>query len=208
MSESQDLTADQSVEKSLKGLRKQLREKRAGLTPIKQQEHAEGLVQQAADISWLENIGTVLSYAPFNGEISPALLIKSINPERTFLPRIVDYQQNLMTFVPCGLNSHTNRFGISEPDYCDDANETSDMTSFDLVLMPMVGFDRQGNRLGMGGGYYDRALAEVKDQPRKPILLGLAHSTQEVGKIQSRHWDVSVDAILTETEYIAINPNL
>lgn len=208
MSESQGQTSAYTQQEALNRLRKQLREKRAELIASKQQEHAECLARQVTSVSWLENCKSVISYAPFNGEISPDLLIESIDPERTFLPKIVDYQKCLMTFVAYDFNSQTNRFGISEPVHRSGENEAIDIADVDLVLMPVVGFDRQGNRLGMGGGYYDRALAEVKDQSRKPILLGLAHSFQEIPKIESREWDISVDAILTEREYIAINPNL
>ena len=208
MSESQDQTQASTPDQSLNRLRKQVREKRASLSASKQREHAEALAQQARDISWIANIRSVISYAPFNGEISPDPLMDVIEPVRIFVPKIVDYQQNVMTFVPRGVNNQTNRFGISEPESYDVRKETSDIADFDLVLMPVVGFDRQGNRLGMGGGYYDRALANVKSHSRKPILLGLAHSFQELAKIQAREWDISVDAILTETEYIAINPNL
>ncbi len=65
----------------------------------------------------------------------------------------------------------------------------------DLVLMPLLGFDAQGTRLGYGGGYYDRTLAAL---PKKPMLVGLAFSVQELSHIPRQSHDVPLDAVVTE----------
>jgi 5-formyltetrahydrofolate cyclo-ligase len=61
--------------------------------------------------------------------------------------------------------------------------------------MPLVGWDRQGGRLGMGGGFYDRALAGIKG----PLLVGLAHAVQEVPQVPIDDWDVPLDFVVTES---------
>jgi 5-formyltetrahydrofolate cyclo-ligase len=65
----------------------------------------------------------------------------------------------------------------------------------DLVLMPLLGFDSAGTRLGYGGGYYDRTLAIL---PKKPMLVGLAFAAQELDQIPRALHDVPLDAIITE----------
>jgi len=71
----------------------------------------------------------------------------------------------------------------------------------DAILMPVVGFDRHGNRLGMGAGYYDRALRHLRDGSRRwrrPRLVGLAFACQEVERIVPSAWDIPLDVVVTE----------
>ena len=73
----------------------------------------------------------------------------------------------------------------------------------DLVCMPLAGFDRSGTRLGMGGGYYDRAFAfRLSPQIRKPRLVGVAFACQELASIPRERWDVPLEALVTERELI------
>lgn len=69
----------------------------------------------------------------------------------------------------------------------------------DLVCVPLLGFDRAGNRLGQGGGYYDRTFAFVRGVPAaKPLLLGVAFACQELAAIEPAPWDVPLAAVVTE----------
>ena len=76
----------------------------------------------------------------------------------------------------------------------------------DVILLPLVAFDRKGYRLGMGGGYYDRSLAfrRSRQQWRRPRLIGVAHSCQQHPGLPQQHWDVPLDCIITESEIIPI----
>jgi 5-formyltetrahydrofolate cyclo-ligase len=92
-----------------------------------------------------------------------------------------------------------NQWGILEP--C--LNEVQVRVAIEevsCVLMPLVAFDQHGNRLGMGGGFYDRLLAGLVNLPieQRPWLLGWAHSLQQVDPIQPEPWDVALDACVTE----------
>jgi 5-formyltetrahydrofolate cyclo-ligase len=73
------------------------------------------------------------------------------------------------------------------------------------VLVPLVGFDRRGNRLGSGGGWYDRSFAFLRDVPRpaRPILVGIGYHFQEVEKLDAQPWDIPMDFIATDRELIA-----
>ena len=75
---------------------------------------------------------------------------------------------------------------------------TADQVAPDIILIPLLGFDRQGNRLGQGAGYYDRALARQSD----PLRIGIAWSVQEFEHLPADPWDMPLDAILTEAEWI------
>lgn len=88
-----------------------------------------------------------------------------------------------------------NRYHIAEPD----AVSLFPPDQLDLVIMPLVGFDLEGHRLGMGGGYYDRTFYFLRknDSPR-PFMLGLAYEVQYYSTILTEEWDVAMDGMLTE----------
>lgn len=88
-----------------------------------------------------------------------------------------------------------NRYGIPEPA----TGPLQDGRHFDLVLMPLVAFDTQGNRLGMGGGYYDRTFAYLHQlQHQRPRLIGLAYAFQQIDALVAEPWDVPLWAVATE----------
>lgn len=93
-----------------------------------------------------------------------------------------------------------NRYGILEPAF--DPHALIQTRMLDLVLTPLVAFDRQGNRLGMGQGFYDRTFAGIRQQWHRPVLLGLAYALQEVDELSPNSWDVPLDGVLTERELI------
>jgi 5-formyltetrahydrofolate cyclo-ligase len=98
------------------------------------------------------------------------------------------YQANTML--------HQNRYGILEPV---DSSEYVRTCDLDLVVMPLVGFDALGNRLGTGGGYYDRTFAFSMDtKDKRPFFLGIAFAIQQVEELHADPWDVSLDAVITE----------
>ncbi len=76
--------------------------------------------------------------------------------------------------------------------------------SLDIILLPLVAFDRSGSALGSGAGYYDRALAFRLTQPAPPLLIGIGFACQEVAGIPMADWDVPLDLVITEREMIVI----
>jgi len=97
-----------------------------------------------------------------------------------------------------------NQFGIPEPSV--GARHKIKARNLDLIIMPLVAFDKMGNRIGMGGGYYDRTLAFLNARTRwyKPRLVGIGYSFQQVVSINSESWDVPLSYIATEKEYFKI----
>ncbi len=101
-----------------------------------------------------------------------------------------------------GATLATNRFGIPEPDAAPDRQFAA--SDLDVVLVPLVGFDRSGNRLGSGGGWYDRSFAFLHDAPRpaRPVLVGIGYHFQEVAALVPKPWDIRMDFIATDRELI------
>ena len=114
-------------------------------------------------------------------------------------------QSDTLQFAPWmpGAPLRNNRFGIPEPDVPAVARLAPQI--LDVVLVPLVGFDRRGSRLGSGGGWYDRSFAYLRDVPRpaRPILVGIGYHFQEVEKLDAQPWDIPMDFIATDRELIA-----
>lgn len=83
-------------------------------------------------------------------------------------------------------------------------SDDNDILEPDMVIVPLLAFDRDGQRLGQGGGYYDRAIEALKAR-REVFVLGLGYSGQETANLPHEPHDQPLDAILTEKEYIAVN---
>jgi 5-formyltetrahydrofolate cyclo-ligase len=118
-----------------------------------------------------------------------------------YVPRVASRRRGTMHFVPLlpGARLLPNAYGIAEP--VTNASARVDSRRLDAILMPVVGFDRHGNRLGMGAGYYDRALRHLRDGSRRwrrPRLVGLAFACQEVERIVPSAWDIPLDVVVTE----------
>lgn len=116
----------------------------------------------------------------------------------TLNPRL----QDRMQFVKIDADTHwrTGRFHIPEP-VPHRRGAFASLRHLDLVVIPLVGFDHCGNRLGMGAGFYDRSLAfrRLRRHWLKPFLLGLAYDCQQTGKIPCQPWDVPLDGVVTES---------
>ncbi len=118
-----------------------------------------------------------------------------------YLPVIGPHRQ--LHFVPwtVGDDVTPNRYGIPEPTARDGVIAPP---LLDLVLVPLLGFDRGGRRLGFGGGYYDTSFAflQGRKRPASPILVGVGYALQECERIPASTWDVRMDYIATERELI------
>ena len=124
------------------------------------------------------------------------LIIKLWASKRTiYVPKIISKYAMQWHLFTSWDDCVTERFGIETSKLPDQI----DISQLDVILMPCVGFDRQFNRLGMGGGYYDRAL---ENHVRKPRRLGIAFSVQESPGIECEPWDIPFHSIVTESEII------
>lgn len=180
----------------LPALRKTMRERRKSLPTAIQQAHAkQAAIFFAAEFSKaLSNRPLKIAiYSAVAGELDPAPLQHSIDNEgcEFYLP-IIDKKQ--LRFGHIGSARQTNLFGIEEPD---EPESSSIMTNdIDIIIVPLLAYDSAGNRLGMGGGYYDRTLAKTNN--KKPLKIGYAHSLQAVNTLPAQPWDIPLDAVVNE----------
>ena len=146
----------------------------------------------------------VAAYLAMPGEASLATFLAVAAGARVYVPRVRSRRRRALEFVPLarGAPLRSGAYGIAEPSM---RGRPVRAGEFDVVLVPLVGFDRDGHRLGMGAGYYDRALAARRDRNRsyrRPKLVGIAYACQEIESITARAWDVALDAVVTERELI------
>lgn len=144
-------------------------------------------------------------YFAMEGELDPAPILRAARAQgkRCFVPALSPGTRGRMWFVPIGADSklRRNRFGIPEPIHR--RRDRLAARRLDLVLVPLAAFDAYGHRVGMGGGYYDRAFAfrKTPHQWRRPLLVGYAYEFQRVPHIAAQPWDVRLDAIVTEQQW-------
>lgn len=141
-------------------------------------------------------------YLPNDGEMDPRPLLRRARTMRKqcYLPVLDTLGSNRLWFTPyrAGDALQTNRFGIPEPARAVRGRVRAG--ALDLILAPLVAFDRRGNRLGMGGGYYDRSLAFLRHRRlwRRPHLYGLAFEFQQVDRLHAAGWDVALDGCFSD----------
>ncbi|WP_111657662.1 5-formyltetrahydrofolate cyclo-ligase [Isoalcanivorax indicus] len=184
-------------------LRQHLRQRRRALTPGAQDAAARALAQQLSRLPALRNARRIAVYQSADGEIDPQALFRQSGWRHRdlALPALPAVGAGPLTFIRWNHRTRLrlNRFGISEPR--PDRRHAMPAWTQDVVLLPLVAFDREGNRLGMGGGFYDRTLADLARRPRRPLLLGVAHHFQGVDRLPAAPWDVPLDGIVTDREY-------
>jgi 5-formyltetrahydrofolate cyclo-ligase len=186
------------------GMRKQLRANRRALSVAEQRIAARNLLHNVLRLAEIRSARHIALYWPNDGEIDPRPLLKRLKRMRKqcFVPLLSELFHNRLWFVPVGARTRRNLFGIPEPIVPARARRSG--RELDLVFLPLVGFDRRGNRIGMGGGFYDRTFGFLRDRDgwHRPTLIGLAHACQEVPALQPAEWDVPLAAIVTDREII------
>lgn len=134
-------------------------------------------------------------------DLDPLVELALHRGKRLYLPVLSPQRTNHLLFAPYHHHSLLleNRFGIPEP--LVSPRQLVAPRRLDLVLTPLVAFDTQGNRLGMGGGFYDRSFAFLHHRRswRKPQLLGVAYEFQQLPQLPHQEWDVPLSGIATET---------
>ena len=178
-------------------LRRELRQRRRDLPAAARIAAADALAERLLALPFAPASGFVAGYWASDGEIA-------LHRWQLRLPATLTYclpvlaEDTTLRFAPWrpGQPLAGNRFGIPEPDVAAGALlRPEDMA---LVVLPLVGFDATGARLGMGGGWYDRSLAFRHETPAPPWLVGAGFSAQRVDAIESQPWDVRLDAVCCE----------
>ena len=185
-------------------LRRILRARRRALDPRRRRAHARRAARLLASSPFLLAARDVAVYLPRDGELDPLQVLTMLSRRelRPWLPVVepIPSRTPRLAFAPLDdpARMRPNRFGIPEPD----RRRARPGWTLDLVLLPLVGFDRRGGRLGMGGGFYDASFDPRRFRPKRPKLVGLAHAVQEVDRLALEAHDAPLDAIVTELEII------
>jgi 5-formyltetrahydrofolate cyclo-ligase len=179
-------------------LRKALRAQRRGLSPQVQHETARTVAGIALGEAHFPLGQRIALFMSADGEVDTGPLLDGLlaRGKACYLPVLVEDTTSLLfrQLVP-GRPLVTNFYGLKEPDA---EVPVIAPEQLDTVFMPLVGFDDSGNRLGMGKGYYDRTFAFLTENATAgPVLIGLAHECQRVGKLEAAAWDVPLWGILT-----------
>jgi 5-formyltetrahydrofolate cyclo-ligase len=186
-------------------LRKEIRAQRRALSIKQQQQHMEAMTRQLCRSPLFQRSRRIALYLPADGEMDTGLILATTRArnKRCFLPVLRPGNCRRLWFAQyqAGDRLYSNRFGILEPNI--HAQPPVTPWSLDLILMPLVAFDPKGNRLGMGGGFYDRTLSYLRTRRhwRSPKLIGIAHELQRTTAVNSMQWDIPLDGVVTEQNF-------
>lgn len=183
---------------SRRRLRDALRERRAQLDADARAEAARRVAALLAEQPFVREARHVAGYHAVGGEMDPAPTMAACarHGASLYLPVLDDERPRHLRFRAWSEDTpmNSNRLGIPEPA----GTPELDCRRLDVVLVPLVACDRRGNRLGMGGGFYDTTFAwHPGEEPGRPHLVGMAHDFQVVEALDPMPWDVPLGHIAT-----------
>ena len=188
-----------------KTLRRSLQAKRSALSPQAQLDASRAIGQALIREPCFSRAKKIGCYWPTDGEVDVSFLYEIIN-KSWYLPllsnaiRAWEPKRLLFQLIRVNADMVLNKYGILEPRHR--VNDLIRPNMLDVVLCPLVGFDRRGNRLGMGQGYYDRTFKRRSTCWHKPTLIGIAHHFQAYDALPAQPWDIPLDSIITDQEVI------
>jgi 5-formyltetrahydrofolate cyclo-ligase len=187
-------------------LRRRMREARRALDEQTRLELSLRICESLRHSNFYRRASVIACYFPFDGEVDPTDLVRAATADRkqvclTMVGRDHSGRMRFAAFRP-DTRMRINQYGIAEPD--PDSAQLVCRRRLDIVLVPLVAFDGNGNRLGMGAGYYDRTFHFLRHRRHwmKPRLVGLAFDMQQVADLQPAEWDIPLSAVATETGLI------
>lgn len=177
-------------------LRQQISAKRAKLTPAFQQQAAKKVANSIINKDIYQKSQYIAAYIAVQGEVDPLPLMQhawSAN-KICYLPILTKERKLLFAKYEPNDPLINNRYNIPEPQ----PDNLINPQDLDLVITPLVAFDKDNNRLGTGAGYYDRTFAFIKEtKNHKPYLIGIAYELQKVAELSPDPWDIPLDIIVT-----------
>ena len=189
----------QNPSKSKDEIRKPLLALRAQLSKLEQQEKSAQIIAHIKQSDIFMQSKKIAFYHAVRGEADPEGLHSSTsNSQKFYLPLLSSNKNQGLVFAPIDENTQYKNNAFSIPEPIVETHELLDAKELDLVIMPLLGFDLAGNRLGMGGGYYDRCFAFKHSNTSKPILMGFAYDFQKIKSLITEPWDIGLDMIATE----------
>lgn len=192
-----NVLADEEYSRS--SLRRAFRDKRNALTNKQQASAAQDVLKQAIDYKVFNDCSRVGIYLTNEGELDTQPLIYYLwaQGKEVYLPVLHPFSKGYLLFLRYSSSTamKANTYGILEPVL--DVTTLCPIAQLDLVLTPLVAFDEQGNRMGMGGGFYDRTIQGIANKQTR--LIGLAHDCQKTVSLPIQVWDIPLPEVLTPT---------
>jgi len=175
-------------------LRRTIRQRRRALSQIEQRQASFLLIHNIKRENFLKRFKHIAIYFPCNGEISLLGLLNKVKKNKIiYLPII---KRKKMYFMRYEGKLKKNRFNIPEP-----AQRFKKIhpSILNVVFTPLLAFDDRGNRLGMGGGFYDRCFHYLNHRRnKKPLLYGVAYDWQQVSTLNPNSWDIPLNKVITD----------
>ncbi len=200
-----DFKAPADINSQRQAIRQQVRKLRNALSREQQQQAAQMLVGQMLQLPQVIDATHIALYLSNDAELDTSPLIQALwqAGKNIYLPILHPFVPGYLIFQRYQQDTamKLNRFQIPEPVLnCADIIPVAEL---DVICTPLVAFDAQGNRLGMGGGFYDRYLAHCHASSH---IVGLAHAIQRLTPWRACPWDINLDAVITEAAVHRFSP--
>ncbi|HTD29217.1 MAG TPA: 5-formyltetrahydrofolate cyclo-ligase [Xanthomonadaceae bacterium] len=182
-------------------LRRGLRESRAAISAAARIAAAANVANRLLGLPTLRNATSVAGYWAVGGELPLHILMTRLAPATRYCLPILHQPDRTLRFAPWRVGDPViaNRYNIPEPAH---AMELLAPDALDVVLLPLLGYTRRGDRVGTGGGWYDRSFAFRRESPAPPLLIGVGFACQQIDAYAANAWDVPLDAVVTERELL------
>ena len=201
---------DNTLTSNRSAIRQQIRQRRQQLSTLQQHQAGRDLVQQFSQHPQIQSAQHIAIYLHNDGELNTQAVIDWCwqQGKQVYIPILhpFSHKQLLFTRLTATTPLLNNKYGISEPRL--DVTQVIPYLDLDLVCSPLVAFDLAGNRLGMGGGYYDRTFSQhqfVRHGQQPPYILGLAHDCQQHDNLPIAPWDIPIKEIITPSRTLRFN---
>ena len=181
-------------------IRQQIRLRRRALTPEQQTQFALLAADRMMAYPPVLLAHTVAVFLSFDGELDTRPLIDQLwrAGKRVYLPVLHPFSPGNLLFLHYHPSSDlvVNRLKIREPKL--DVRDVLPLSQLDVLVTPLFAFDADGQRLGMGGGFYDRTLQNWRQHRLQPV--GYAHDCQQVDALPTEQWDIPLPAVITPSK--------
>ncbi|MFZ9035909.1 MAG: 5-formyltetrahydrofolate cyclo-ligase [Francisellaceae bacterium] len=184
-----------------KFVRQQILNQRKRITPNARQRYHQAIADAFSTLFPRCHGLKIASYLAMDDEADPALIEHHIKRtcKEIYHPILHPFRKRMMLFGSADKPRCLNRFHIEEP--CFDADDVIAPWELDVVLMPLVAFDGNRHRIGMGGGFYDSSF-HFRRFHHTPLLIGIAYDEQRLDAIAKNEWDIIMDKIITPSGII------
>lgn len=183
-------------------IREKMHNRRKRLDAVTIAQCSQSVTAQVVYLKEFLNARSIAGYLAIDGELDglPILHCAQTLDKKIYIPMLSGLQQNTLDFFSYQIGDDLvkNKYGIGEPN--PHAAQLISPENLNVIFLPLMAFDDRCQRVGRGAGFYDRALAFVKENrySRRPCLIGLAYEFQKIEQITSDSWDVPLDIVVTE----------